>query len=317
MRRVILHRIAQAIPVIIGVSFLTFVFLNILPGDPATAILGEQATPATIAAVNEEFGLNRPFMIRYIDWAGHAVIGDLGTSLSNRADVMDTILAKLPVSVEIMVLAQVIALGVAVPLATFASYKRDTAIDRIIGVGALSGLSVPNFLLAIVLIFTFAVSLGWLPAVGWVGLSDDVVENLRHAILPAVTLALSEIAIYFRVLRSEMIETFQEEYVATAYAKGLSVNKVIRRHVLRNSLFTLITVVGINIGTLIGGAVITETVFAVPGVGRLLIDSILSRDLFMVQGVVLFIVIAYVFLFLIVDLLYLVLDPRIRADDNR
>ncbi len=251
-------------------------------------------------------------MVRYVDWAGDAITGDLGVSYSSRQDVTDTILQKVPVSLQILLLAQVIALVIAVPLATVASTKRDTLADRAIGVMALSGLSTPNFLLAILLIFLFAVRLGWLPAVGWVPLTENPVENFRHALLPAVTLAVSEIAVYFRVLRSEMIETFSEEYVTTAHAKGLPRKQVVRRHVLRNSLFTLITVVGVNIGTLIGGAVITETVFAVPGLGRLLIDSIAGRDLFMVQGVVLFVAVAYVVLFLIVDLLYAVLDPRIR-----
>lgn len=312
MRRYVVRRLLQVVPVLIGVSFLTFLFLNLLPGDVATALLGDQATPETVAAVRSEYGLDRPFLVRYGDWAADAVRGDLGQSFRTRLDVTDTIWQKLPVSLEILVLAQIIALGVAVPLATFAAYKRDTLADRAAGVGALTGLSMPNFLLAIILIFIFAVKLGWLPAVGWAPLRDGLTENLKFALLPALTLAFSEVAIYFRLLRSEMIENFQEEYVTTAYAKGLRVRRIVVRHVLRNSLFTLITVIGINIGTLLGGAVITETVFAVPGLGRLLIDSIGQRDLFMVQGVVLVIVVAYVVLGLVVDLVYALLDPRIR-----
>jgi peptide/nickel transport system permease protein len=310
--RIVGRRLLQLIPVLFGVSFITFIMLNLLPGDPAVAILGDQATPEALENLRRTLGLDRPLLVRYVDWVWDAMRGDLGTSYRNNLDVRETILQRLPVSLEILILAQILALGLAIPVAALAVWKRNTAVDRIIGLSAFTGLSMPNFLLAIILILVLSVNMGLLPATGYVPLEDGLRANLRTVLLPAVTLAFSEYAVYMRLLRSEMIDTLREEYVTTAFAKGLSTRRVLVRHVMRNSLFSLITVVGVNMGTLLGGAVITETIFAVPGLGRLLIDSIYQRDLIVVQGVVLFVAVAYVLVNLTVDLIYALLDPRIR-----
>lgn len=310
--RLVARRLLQLIPVLIGVSFITFLMLNLLPGDPALAILGENATPEAVQRLQADLGLDRPLLVRYVDWVGDAVRGDLGNSYRNNNDVLDTIVSRLPVSVEILVLAQILSLSTAVPIAALAVWKRNGALDRFIGLSAFAGLSLPNFLLALVLILVVAVKWNWLPATGFVPLGEGLFDNLRTVILPAITLSFSEYAVYMRLLRSEMIETLREDYVTTAVAKGLSTRRVLVRHVMRNSLFALITVVGVNIGTLLGGAVLTETIFAVPGLGRLLIDSIYQRDLIVVQGVVLFVAVGYVVVNLAVDLIYALLDPRIR-----
>lgn len=310
--RVVGRRLLQLVPVLLGVSFITFIMLNLLPGDPAVAILGDQATPETVESLRSSLGLDRPLMVRYVDWLWDAMRGDLGVSFRNNIAVRDTIMDRLPVSLEILVFAQIFSLGIAIPVAALAVWRRNTVVDRVIGLSAFTALSMPNFLLAIILILIVSVNLGLLPATGFVPLENGLEENFRTVMLPAATLALSEYAVYMRLLRSEMIDTLREDYVTTAFSKGLSTRRVLIRHVMRNSLFSLITVVGVNIGTLLGGAVITETIFAVPGLGRLLIDSIYQRDLIVVQGVVLFVAVAYVVMNLAVDLMYALLDPRIR-----
>lgn len=309
---VIAKRLGQLVLVLLGVSFLTFVMLNLLPGDPALAVLGDDASPEAVEAFRVENDLNRPLLTRYLSWVQGAATGDLGNSYRNDQDVLATILDRAPVSLELVVLAQVLALGVAIPAALFAVWKRNTVADHAVSIVAFAGLAVPSFLLAFVLILVFAVQLQWFPASGYTRLSESIPGNLHSAFLPSATIALAECAVYTRLLRSEMIETMSQEFVTTAYGKGLPTRRIFVSHVLRNSLFALITVVGVNVGTLLGGAVITETIFAIPGVGRLLIDSITQRDLMMVQGVVLFTAATYVVLNLVIDLLYTVIDPRIR-----
>lgn len=317
MLRVIRNRLPHALLVLFGASLLTFFVMNVLPGDPAVSILGENATPEAIANIHEQLGLNRPLPVRYLEWVFNAAQGDLGQSYtSGGGSVSATILERLPVSLEILLLAQVLALGVAVPVAILAVRRQGGKLDRAASIIGFCTLAVPSFLLGLLLIYAFSLHWGLFPTSLWVPITEDVVQNLRTAIMPAMTIAIGEVAIYMRLLRSDLLDTLSEEYVVAAEAKGLSRGHIMRRHVLRNSLFSLVTIVGLNMGALIGGAVITESVFAVPGIGRLLVQAVLTRDLPQVQGVVLFIAAAYVFMNLVVDLIYAALDPRIRHGAN-
>lgn len=306
------RRLLQLVPVLIGVSFLTFLLLNLLPGDPAVAVLGDGATPEAVAALRGQMGLDDPLLLRYWDWVTAAVTGDLGTSLNSGESVTTLLVQRVPASLEIMVLAQVIALVVAVPVAIAAARKPGSLLDRTLGLTAFAGVAMPPFLLGMLLVLIIAMPLG-LPATGWIPMSENPLMNLRSALLPALTLAFALYAVYMRVLRADLVtQLTQEEYVTTARAKGLPMRRIISRHVLRNSVFPLITVVGINMGTLLGGAVIVEQLFAVPGLGKLMIDAIYQRDFMVVQGAVVLIAVVFVLINFAVDVLYAALDPRIR-----
>lgn len=298
---------------LLGVSFLTFLLLNLLPGNVAVAILGDNATPDSIASLKHQLHLDQPLLSRYWTWLGQALHGNLGRSLATHQSVVSTVWQRVPVSFEILVVALVIALGLAVPVGALAARYRDRFADRAVGLWAFCGLSMPPFLLGLLLILVFAVRLRWFPATGFVHLSGGVAASLRSAILPSATLGFGAFAVYVRLLRAEMIGQLDgEDYVVTARAKGASERRILVRHVLRNSAFGLITAVGVDVGRLLGGAVVVETVFALPGVGQLLITSIYQRDVTVVQGVVVLIAVAVVVANLIVDVLYSVLDPRVR-----
>lgn len=311
--RLVARRVVQLVPVVVGVSFLTFLLLNLLPGNVAVAILGNNATPQSVATLSHQLHLDQPLLVRYWHWAWAALHGNLGNSLTTHQSVVSTVWQRVPVSLEVLVLSLLIALALAVPVGAVAARYRERVPDRLLGMWSFCGLSIPPFLLALVLILVFAVKLHWLPATGFTHLSDGVVPSLKTAILPAATLAFGAFAVYARLLRSEMVrELDTEDYVMTARAKGASERRVLVRHVLRNSSFGLITAVGVDFGRLLGGAVVVETVFALPGVGQLLISSIYQRDVTVVQGVVLLISVVVVLANLAVDVLYSVLDPRIR-----
>jgi peptide/nickel transport system permease protein len=296
------------------VSFLTFLLTSLLKGDPAVVILGPEGAkdPAAVAAVREDLHLDDPLPVRYVNWLGDAVTGDLGRSYRTGQEVTDAISERLPVTVEVGGLAIVLALATAIPLGTLSAFRAGGLADRIITGTSFGLLAVPSFMMAILLIWILAETLGWLPATGWVRLTDDPIENLRTAIMPALALAIGEFAVYTRLLRADMITTLQQDSITMARAKGIPTRRILFRHALRPSSFSLMTVVGLQVGAIIGGAVIVETLFALPGVGRLLVDSILQRDLIMVQGVALVIAISFVVINFIVDLLYTALDPRIR-----
>jgi len=311
--RQILGRIPQLILTLMAVSFLTYMLLSLLPGDPVLAILGtDNIDQATIDAKREELGLNDPLPVRYARWLGNVVQGDFGRSIRTQQPVMEAILERLPVTVEIGALALIGALLVSVPLGAYTAFRANGVADRMTTTVSFALRSVPGFVLALLFIYVFAVWLRLLPATGWTRLTVDPVKNLRGAILPALVLGLAEATAYTRVLRSDMIATLQQDFIIMAKAKGLPNWRILFRHALRPSLFSLMTVVGLNIAALVGGALIVETIFALPGIGRLLVDSIQQRDLIMVQGVVLFIASSYVIVNFLVDTLYTVLDPRIR-----
>jgi peptide/nickel transport system permease protein len=306
------RQVLRLVAVLFAVTLLTYCIVNILPGDVAIAILGSLATPQDIAGLRADLGLDRPLLVRYFDWLGSALSGDLGRSYRNSEPVAQAIVDRLPVSLQLMVMAQIIALGIAVPAALLSVRRPGGLFDRASASAAFGFLAMPNFMLGIVLIYLFSISLDWLPATGYTPISEGLWDNIESMLLPALTLGLIEWTVLMRVLRSDLLTTLKEDFILLARAKGLPPWRVLLSHALRPSSFTLITVLGLNIGGLIGGAVIVEQIFALPGVGRLLLGGIFNRDLILVQGTVSFIAAAFVVVNFLVDMLYAVLDPRVR-----
>ncbi|HYM03941.1 MAG TPA: ABC transporter permease [Stellaceae bacterium] len=306
------RRVFYLIPVVLAVTALTFLIASLLPGDLAIAMLGDQATPENVAALHKKLGLDLPLWQQYLHWLGGVLTGDLGASHRTGETVMHAIAGRLPVTLELMVMAEVGGLVVGVPLGILCAVRAGSTLDRAVSGIAFAILSVPPFLLAILLIFVFALRMGILPATAYMPLSQGVLGNLRSMALPGLTLVLLEWPALMRVLRSDMISTLQEDFIAMARAKGLTQRRILLVHALKPSSLTLVTVIGLNIGRLIGGAVVIESIFALPGIGRLLVESIYTRDFVILQGVVLFVAISFVLINFVVDLLYAVLDPRIR-----
>jgi peptide/nickel transport system permease protein len=306
------RRLLYLVPVLLAVSMLTFVIASLLPGDLAYVILGDQATPEKVEALRHDMGLDQPIALRYLGWLGHVLQGDLGRSFRTGQTVLQAVAERAPVSFELMLFAEIMGLLIGVPLAIVCAARSGGPFDRFMTGTAFGMLSVPAFLSAILLIYLFAVELGWLPATGYIPFTEDPIDNLRFMVLPSLTLALAEWPGIMRVLRSDMIAALQEDYIALAKAKGLKPSRILFVHALKPSSLTLVTITGINIGRLIGGAVIVETIFALPGIGRLLVGAISTRDLIILQGVVLLVAAGFVIMNFIVDLLYAVLDPRIR-----
>jgi len=308
----IFRQLARLVVVLFCVTLLTYMIVNILPGDVAIVILGNLATPEDIAGLRADLGLDRPMLVRYFDWLGSALSGDLGRSYRNGEPVVQAILDRLPVSLQLMVMAQVIALGIAIPVALLSVRRPGGLFDRISASAAFGFLAMPNFMLGIVLIYLFSVTFDLLPATGFTPMSEGLWDNFVSMILPSMTLGLIEWTVLMRVLRSDLLTTLKEDFILLARAKGLPPWRVLLQHALRPSSFTLITILGLNIGGLIGGAVIVEQIFALPGVGRLLLGGIFNRDLILVQGTVAFIAVGFVVINFLVDMLYAVLDPRVR-----
>lgn len=306
------RQLLRLVAVLLAVTLLTYLIVNILPGDVAIVILGTLATPQDIAGLRADLGLDRPILVRYFDWLGSALSGDLGRSYRNSEPVAQAIADRLPVSLELMILAQIIALGIAIPTALLSVRRPGGLFDRISASAAFGFLATPSFMLGIVLIYLFSVTLDLLPATGFTPLSEGFWANIESMILPALSLGLIEWTVLMRVLRSDLLTTLKEDFILLARAKGLPPWRVLLQHALRPSSFTLITILGLNIGGLIGGAVIVEQIFALPGVGRLLLGGIFNRDLILVQGTVSFIAAGFVVINFLVDMLYAVLDPRIR-----
>lgn len=298
--------------VVWAVSLVTFLMANLLPGDPVIALLGESATPETVALWRERMGLDQPLLARYFSWLANVLVGDFGYSYHTDQAVLDLLADRLPVTLQILLLTQVLALGLAVPLALWSAWRPGKVFDRIAMGGSLGLLSMPPFLTGIVLIYFFSIQWGLLPATGFIPLSESLVGNVRSLILPAMTLALAEFPIYMRLLRSDLIQTLQQDYIAVARAKGISTRRILFRHALKPSSFTLLTVVGVNIGRLIGGTIIIEVLFALPGIGQLLIQSIYQQEFQVLQGVVLMIAVGFVLISVVIDLLYQKLDPRVK-----
>lgn len=306
------RRILHLVPVLLAVTLMTFLIASLLPGDLAYVVLGDQATPEKVAALRHDMGLDQPIYWRYLYWLGDVLQGDLGRSFRTGQTVLQAIIERLPVSIELMLVAEITGLLIGIPLAIICAVKSGSTFDRVMTGSAFGMLSVPAFLAAILLIYLFAVQLRLLPATGYVPFGEDPLGNLRCFVLPGLTLALGEWPVLMRVLRSDMIATLQEDYIAMARAKGLKPMRILLVHALKPSSLTLVTVTGINIGRLIGGTLIVESIFALPGIGRLLVGAIYTRDFIILQGVVLFVAAGFVLMNFIVDMLYAVLDPRIR-----
>jgi peptide/nickel transport system permease protein len=305
-------KLLHTIPVLLIVSFAAMVLINLIPGNPAYAILGTQATPSQVRIVDQQLGLDKPLLIRYFDWIGGIVHGNFGTSLFTQQPVFSTLIARLPVTLELALLGEIIALVVAIPLGVLSAYRAGSLIDRSTRTVAALLVSAPGFLTGLLLAYIFGVKIAILPVTGWVPLSQSVGENLRFVLLPAITLALAQIPIFMQLLRADMIATLQEDFVLAARAKGLPTRAVLLRHALRPSMFSLLTLSGVSLGTLLGGTVIVESIFSLPGIGSLLVESIFNKDFITVQGIAIFIALAYVFINIVVDIGYGILDPRIR-----
>lgn len=307
------RRLLMVVPIILGVSILTFWVLALIPGNAAQQLLGPEATPEQIRALEVQMGLDRPAVLRYLDWLGGAVTGDLGTSLVNSQSVTGQIAERMAVTGELVALAFVVSLGLAVPVALLAAYRPNQLFDRVSMLVSITGLSVANYVLALLLVLVFAVQLTLFPAIGFVPLSEGVGANLHSLALPAAAIAFPLFCFYTRFLRGDLVDQLQgEDYITTARAKGIGPWQVLFRHAFRNSAFGLITVVGLNLGTLLGGTVIVEQIFALPGMGQLMLQAINTRDATVVQGCVVVFAVVAVLANLIADLLYAVLDPRIR-----
>jgi len=313
MFKFLLQRLATIIPTLVFVSILIFGLQQLLPGDPATALAGEDHDPNVIAYLRAKFHLDEPLYLRYFYWANGVLHGDLGESVRIQKPVTDLILEKLPVTVQLASMAIVIALVFGVSAGIVSAVKKDTAWDYAANVFALWGLSTPNFWLGILLIMLFAVKLGWLPASGYVSPFADLKGNLAAMIMPAFVLGNAFAAVLMRHTRSAMLQVLSADYVRTARAKGLEERVVVVKHALRNALVPVITLGALGFGELLGGTVLTETVFSIPGFGKLIVDAVFNRDYSVVQGVALFTATAYITLNLAADLAYFLVNPRMRG----
>lgn len=306
-------RLLKLALVLLLVSMAAFALLELAPGSPLDMLLPEGTTDEVRAEVAESYGLNAPMIVRYVDWLGNVLQGDLGRSIQTNVPVAEAIGDRLPVTVELAGFATILALLIAVPLGVYCGYRPGGRIDRFVTTVSSGILSIPNFLIALVLIYVLAVSLGMFPVTGWVPWSAGVGPHLQSIALPVLALALSEAVAFQRLLRGDMATTLQQDFVMSAKARGIPIRRILVGHALRPSSFSMITVLGVSLGRLIGGTVIIESLFSLPGIGTLVINSVSARDFVTVQGIVLVVAIAYVVLNALVDLAYPLLDPRVRA----
>lgn len=309
----IFRRLLSAIPTLILVSLFVFTLQKLLPGDPVLAMAGEERDPAVMAYLRDKYRLNDPVPLQYLHWVGNVLQGDFGTSLRTEQPVTTLLASKLPVTIELAVLALIIALLIGIPTGVISAVRKGTAVDYGANVLALSGISIPHFWLGIVLIMIFAVKLHWLPASGFVPLGENLGQNLKTLILPAFVLGAGLSGVLMRHTRSAMLEVLRADYVRTARAKGLFPRTVILKHALRNALMPIVTLTTLLFGELLGGAVLTEQVFSIPGFGKMIVDAVFNRDYAVVQGVVLCVAIGFLLLNLLADVLYRMINPRLRT----
>lgn len=294
------------------ISLIVFAGVRMIPGDPARVLAGTDADAAGLEEIREKYGLDAPLPVQYVRWLALAVRGDLGESIRTRTSVAATVATKLPITIELAVLSLLVALSLAIPAGVVAAVRRNTVWDVLASGLSLGGVSIPNFWLGIMLILLVSVRLGWLPASGFVPLVEDPVGNLKRMVMPALVLGTGLAAVLMRQTRNAMIEVLSADYVRTARAKGLAQGAVVVRHALRNGLIPVVTILGLQMGALMGGAVVTEQIFVLPGFGRLIVEAVFTRDYPVVQGVVLITASSYVLINLLVDVSYTVLNPRIR-----
>jgi peptide/nickel transport system permease protein len=310
------EKLLHLLLVAFAVTAVTFVMLDLLPVSIAHEVAGSGATAGDLAAIRQQLGLDDPVLLRYARWLAGTLRGDLGHSLSTGQSVGSAIATQLPVTLELLLLAEFCALALAVPVGIVCAWRPGSRLDRLFGTLGFALTSLPNFIMALILILLFSLRLRWLPATGYSSFSEGVWANLRGMILPALSIALVEWVILMRVLRRDLMATLQEDFILLARAKGLPTWNILLRHALRPSCFTLITLVGLDFGNLIGAAVIIENIFGLPGIGRLLLSSVFSQDFPMVQGCVVVIVVGYVAVNHLVDLAYALLDPRLRKEGS-
>jgi peptide/nickel transport system permease protein len=308
-------KLLHLVPVFFIVTFASFMMLNLLPGDLVDAILmDEESAPPTEAdrqALAKELNLDKPVIIRYALWLGNMLTGDLGRSYVTTQPVTEALAQRIPVSVELMIMAQILAVMLSVPFGVFSGYKANSPTDQLISASAFGLLAIPVFVAGTMLIWIFAILLGWLPSSGHTPMEEDFWKNITGFILPAFTIAMVEVPVLMRVLRTDIITTLQEDYIALAKSKGMTTSYILFHHALRPSSFSYVTLLGLQLGNLITGTIVVETLFSIPGVGQLLINSVDNRDEIMVQGVITFVALVYVGANLAVDLMYAVLDPRV------
>jgi peptide/nickel transport system permease protein len=309
----LLRRIALIVPTLFFVSMLIFGLQQLLPGDPALALAGEEQDPTVIAFLKQKYHLDEPLSTRYWLWVEGLAHGDLGESIRIKKPVSELVLEKLPVTGELAGLAMLISLLIGVPAGILAAVKNNTAIDYAATMAAMWGLSIPNFWLGILMILLFSVTLGWLPASGFVTPAESLKQNLLTLIMPAFVLGNALAAGLMRHTRSAMLQVLNTDYIRTARAKGLTERRVVWRHALRNALIPVVTLIALDFGALLSGAVLTEQVFTIPGFGKLIVDAVFNRDYAVVQGVVLCTALAYILLNLIADIAYVLVNPRLRA----
>ena len=308
----LIRRVAISIVTLFVISLIVFTGVRMIPGDPARVMGGTDADAAGLAEIREKYGLDDPIPIQYLRWIGLALRGDLGESIRTRESVVRTVGRKLPITLELAGLSLLVALAIAIPAGVFSAVRRNTVWDLLANAVSLCGLSVPSFWLGIMLILLLSVRLHWLPASGFVSLWESPFANLQRMLMPAFVLGAGLAAVLMRQTRNSMIDILSADYIRTAWSKGLTGRAVIFRHAFRNSLIPVVTILGLQTGALMGGAVVTEQIFVVPGFGRLIVEAVFTRDYPLVQGVVLITASAYVLVNLLVDLSYSVLNPRIR-----
>jgi len=308
----ILTRTAHLLAVLILVTFAATALTELMPGSPGAAILGQGATSEQIAAFDREHGYDQPLFTRYLDWLGAALTGDLGTSIQSNQAVTEVLLQRLPVTLELTVLALLLSLLIAVPAAVYGASRADGWFDRTMSSAASVFLSIPVFVVGVVLVYVLAVATRWFPVAGWAPLTDGLAENMRYAFVPVLALALGEFPAFYRLLRGDVITTLDEDFVRTATVRGLPRWYILRRHVLRPSSFSLITVAAVTFGRLLAGSIVVESLFALPGLGSLALQSIPSKDIPMIQGIVVLVAVTYVLINAAVDIAYTFLDPRTR-----
>lgn len=314
MAQYVLRRLLFILPVALLVCLMTFMTIHLVPGDPARVLLGESATPETVAALDKQLGLDKPLPTQFALWLWQALHGNLGQSIQLQQPVLDAIIQRLPVTAELGVCALLYSLILAVPLGVYAATHRNSWIDWLVNVSSLFSTAIPSFVLGLALIFFFAVDLRIFPPGGYVAFSDDALGNIRDLILPMITLGTGAVAVNMRQIRASMIEALSQDYIQTARAKGLSERRVAYLHAFRNAIIPVLTIVGLQVGTILAGAFIVETIYLWPGIGQLAVTSILSKDYPVVQGIVLLSALSYMAANLLVDISYAFLDPRIRFD---
>ncbi|WP_062206521.1 ABC transporter permease [Aureimonas sp. AU12] len=313
MLSIVAKRLLLAIPTLLIVSVFVFLLQKLLPGDPILALAGEERDPATLEFLREKYRLNDPIVWQYLYWLGDLLRGDLGISLRTNQPVTDLILEKLPVTIQLAVLAMILAMGIGIPAGILAAVHKNSALDVAANLVALSGLSVPNFWLGIMLILLVSVNLGWLPASGYAPLFTDPLRALETMIMPAFVLSTPLAATLMRHTRSAMLGALKADYVRTARAKGLSPREVVLGHGFRNALLPVVTLSALLFGDLLAGAVLTEQIFTIPGFGKLIVDAVFNRDYAVVQGVVLCTAVGFIAMNLLADILYVLLNPRMRT----